>query len=140
MFLCATGLKVDDILISINDSNVERLTRAEVVQTLKDAITQEKSNGTPVKLVVREDVPSRASSVASSRPPSRQRTQIDRDDATSVASAALPANQRLYVLRSSPDFQGLGIGLNLTDPEGTPYRLTLVKPNSPAERESNFYR
>ena len=136
MFLCAPGLKRDDILISINDTNVERLTRAQVTQTLRDAIGQEKSSGTPVKFVVREDLPSRAPSVASSQTVSRRSTRADREDTTSVV---LPANQRVYVLRSSPDFQGLGFGLNLSEPEGTPYRLTLVKPNSPAQRESNFH-
>ena len=116
------------------------MNRTQTVQTLKDAITQEKSSGTPVKLVVREDVPSRAPSVVSSRPASRRPTHTDGGDNISITSASLAANQRLYVLRSSPDFAGLGFGLNLNDLEGTPYRITLVKPGSPAERESNFSR
>ena len=132
-------MQVGDIVISINDQNVESQTRNQIIQTLKGALALEKNNGTPVKLVVRDSLPPRSVSISSSVTASRRPTQTDERDSVSVASLTpLPSNQRLYVLRSVPDYPGLGIGLNLTDPEGTPYRFTVVKPDSPAARESKI--
>lgn len=122
--------------MSINDTPVEGRTRNDALQIMRDAVGQAKSSNRPLNLTVLDTAPSRTSTMTSATNASRQTFVRSASGLSNGTGGPGQPNQRTYILRSSPDFQGLGIVLNLTEPEGTPYRITQVKSLSPAERAS----
>ena len=52
----------------------------------------------------------------------------------------LPPNHRRIALRSRPDFNGLGFGLNTKEVEDTPHKCINIKSDSPAERLGTWFR
>ena len=130
-------LRVGDKLISINGQNIENLPRAQVKQLLNEAIDREKTQRTPVKLVVQHATPAppgRISPVSSlesarSRPGS---TVVPPRAQSPVLPAVQPEPGRRPVRLKPNKTGGIGIDLDPQQASGNPARITRVTPLSPA--------
>ena len=74
------------------------------------------------------------------RPSARSDASSTQRNTPTYTSAALPPNHRRVALRSRPDFNGLGFGLNTKEVEGTPHKCINIKSDSPAERLGRWFR